>query len=74
MDIDSLKDDALKFLNSGLYEEALSCVDQALFLEKSNPDMLNLKGVILRALGRYSEALECFNESLEIDPRDRNSS
>jgi tetratricopeptide (TPR) repeat protein len=74
VNVDSLKDEAQKFLNSGSFEEALSCVDQALFLEKSNPDILNLKGVILRALGRYSEALECFNESLEIDPRDRNSS
>ena len=28
----------------------------------------------LRSLGRYDEALECYNKSLEIEPRDKESS
>jgi tetratricopeptide (TPR) repeat protein len=28
----------------------------------------NNKGVALSRLGRYQEALECYNEALEIDP------
>jgi len=31
-------------------------------------------GVTLRSLGRYDEAVDCFNKSLKIDPRDKDSS
>jgi len=34
----------------------------------------NLKGITLRSLGRYDEAISCFNKSLSIDPRDKNAS
>jgi len=54
------------FLESGSFEDALACFEQAL--------LLNLKAVSLRSLGRYDEAVECFNKSLEIDPRDKNAS
>ena len=63
-----------KYLDDGNYNDALSFFDQALALEPNNPDILNLKGVALRSLGRYDEASECYNKSLELDPRDKASS
>jgi len=33
-----------------------------------------LTGIALRSMGRYNEAVECFNKSLDLDPRDKNSS
>ncbi len=62
------------FLESGSFEDALACFEQALLLNQHNPELLNLKAVSLRSLGRYEEAVECFNKSLEIDPRDKNAS
>jgi len=43
-------------------------------LNQNDPDLWNLKGIALRSLGRYNEAVDCFNKSLEIDPRDKHSS
>ena len=43
-------------------------------LNQNDPDLWNFKGVTLRSLGRYDEAVECFNRSLKIDPRDKNTS
>jgi len=61
-------------LDEGRFDEALSSFEQAILLDQNNPDLWNLKGAALRSLGRYNEAIVCFNKSLEIDPRDKNSS
>ncbi|MDC0159457.1 tetratricopeptide repeat protein [Candidatus Nitrosopelagicus sp.] len=61
-------------LRKGDFESALSFFEQALLLEPKNPDLWNQKGIALRSLGRYDEASECYNKSLELDPRDRASS
>jgi tetratricopeptide (TPR) repeat protein len=53
------------------FDDALAYFDQALLMNQNDPELLNFKGVTLRSLGRYQEALECFNKSLEIDPRDK---
>ncbi len=58
----------------GNFNDALSYFEQAILLDQKNPDLWNLKGTVLRSLGRYNEAIDCFNKSLEIDPRDKNSS
>jgi len=63
-----------KQLEDGQYDEALNLFQKAILLNRSDPDLWNLKGVTLRSLGRYNEAIECFNKSLEIDPRDKNTS
>ena len=63
-----------KQLQDGNYNEALNSFEQAILLNQKEPDLWNLKGVALRSLGRYNEAIECFNKSLEIDPRDKNAS
>ncbi|MEE8181629.1 MAG: tetratricopeptide repeat protein [Nitrosopumilaceae archaeon] len=61
-------------LEDGKFNDALGFFEQALLLNQDNPDLWNYKGIALRSLGRYEEAMECFNKSLEIDPRDKNAS
>lgn len=58
-------------MDDGLFDDALGCFEQALLLNQDDPDLWNNKGVALRSLGRYGESLECFNKSLEIEPRDK---
>ena len=61
-------------LQDGNFENALNFFEQALLLKPNDPDLWNQKGVALRSLGRYDEASECYNRSLQLDPRDRASS
>ncbi len=63
-----------KQLDDGQYNDALNSFEQAILLNQNDPDLWNFKGVTLRSLGRYDEAVECFNRSLKIDPRDKNTS
>ena len=63
-----------KQLEDGQYDDALNLFQKAILLNQNDPDLWNLKGIALRSLGRYNEAIECFNKSLEIDPRDKNAS
>jgi len=72
--IDSLVEQGNSLLNDGKFEEALGFFEQALLLDQKNPELWNYKGVALRSIGRYNEAIECFNKSLEIDPRDSKAS
>ena len=74
MDVDILVKSGKKFLDEGDYNNALSFFDQALSIEPINADLWNLKGIALRSLGRYDEASDCYNKSLEIEPRDTESS
>ena len=74
VDIDTLVKQAKSLLEDGKFEEALSFFDQALLLDQNNADLWNYKGVTLRSMGRYDDALDCFNRSLEIDPRDKDAS
>ena len=72
--IDDLVSKGKFSMQEGKFDDALSFFDQALKFDKNNPDLWNYKGTALRSLGRYPEAMECFNKSLQIDPRDRYSS
>ena len=72
--IDQLSKIGKKQLENGQYENALNLFQKAILLNRNDPDLWNLKGIALRSLGRYNEAIECFNKSLEIDPRDKNAS
>jgi len=72
--IDELIEMGKKQLEDGQYDDALNLFQKAILLNRNDPDLWNLKGITLRSLGRYNEAIECFNKSLEIDPRDKNAS
>ena len=69
-DIIDLTKSGKKLLAVENYNDALSFFDQALSIEPTNADLWNLKGIALRSLGRYDEASDCYNKSLEIEPRD----
>jgi tetratricopeptide (TPR) repeat protein len=58
-------------MDDGKFDDALGFFEQALLLNQDDPDLWNHKGVALRSLGRYEESMECFNKSLEIEPRDK---
>jgi Flp pilus assembly protein TadD len=62
------------FLKESKFDLALGFFEQALLLNQNDPDLWNYKGVALRGMGRYEEAMYCFNKSLKIDPRDKFSS
>jgi Flp pilus assembly protein TadD len=72
--IDELIKMGKKQLEDGQYDDALNLFQKAILLNRNDQDLWNLKGIALRSLGRYNEAIECFNKSLEIDPRDKNAS
>ena len=72
--IDELVKMGKKQLEDGQYDDALNLFQKAILLNQNDPDLWNLNGIALRSLGRYNEAIECFNKSLEIDPRDKNAS
>ena len=72
--IDELIKMGKKQLEDGQYDDALNLFQKAILLNRNDPDIWNLKGIALRSLGRYKEAIECFNKTLEIDPRDKNAS
>jgi len=73
-DITDLTKSGKKLLDAENYNDAVSFFDQALSQDPTNADLWNYKGIALRSLGRYDEALECYNKSLEIEPRDKESS
>jgi len=72
--IKDLIEKAKILLENNKFEEALGFFEQALLMNQNDPELWNHKGVALRSMGRYDEALECFNKSLELDPRDKNAS
>ncbi len=73
-EIQDLVSKGQSFLEDGKFNDALDFFEQALLLNQEDPDLWNNKGIALRSMGRYEEAMECFNKSLKIDPRDKNAS
>jgi len=70
-EIEELVEKGQSLMDDGKYDDALGFFEQALLLNQNNPDLWNYKGIALRSLGRYEESMDCFNKSLEIEPRDK---
>lgn len=70
-EIEELVQKGQTLMDEGQFDDALGFFEQALLLNQNDPDLWNNKGVALRSLGRYEESMECFNKSLEIEPRDK---
>ena len=73
-DIEPLIQRGLENIKNEDFEKALTFFEHALLLKPDDPDLWNHKGIVLRSLGRYDEAADCYNRSLQLDPRDRASS
>lgn len=73
-EIENLVKKGQSLMDGGKFDDALGFFEQALLLNQNDPDLWNNKGIALRSLGRYEESMECFNKSLEIEPRDKNAS
>ena len=71
VEIQDLVKKGQSLLEDGKFIDALGFFEQALLLNQNDPDLWNNKGIALRSLGRYEESMECFNKSLEIEPRDK---
>ncbi len=52
----------------GLLNESLESYDDILTRNQSNVKAWYLKGYTLSRLGRYDEAISCYDRALEIDP------
>lgn len=63
-----------RLMDESRFERAAELFEQALSLDRNNPDLWNSLGVALRSAGRYDEAARCFDRSLEIEPRDKDAS
>jgi len=73
-EIEDLVKNGQSLMDDGKYDDALGYFEQALLLNQNDPDLWNNKGIALRSLGRYEESMDCFNKSLEIEPRDKYAS
>ena len=70
-EIEKLVQKGQALMDDGKFFDALGFFEQSLLLNQNDPDLWNHKGIALRSLGRYEESMECFNKSLEIEPRDK---
>ncbi|MFQ6050085.1 MAG: MBL fold metallo-hydrolase [Candidatus Hydrothermarchaeota archaeon] len=59
-------DAGIALADSGLFEEAIYCLDKALEEDPRSQEALGLKGSCLTDIGRNEEAIECFDKILEI--------
>ena len=54
--------------NSGDISGSLACFETATQINPLDPSGWNNKGVVLRSMGRYQDALTSFNKAIELDP------
>lgn len=65
--VDDLLRKAITFMNAGLLDEALECIDLCL-IRSTNELVLLYRGIILSRKGLQEMALTEFDKLLEIDP------
>ena len=54
------------------FDEAISCIDEAIKLEPNNVDVWMDKGYILYVAQKFAESLVCIDKLLELNPNDSN--
>lgn len=62
-------DEGAVHYKAGQYEEALTCLEQALILDTKSAQNNYLKGMVLLQLGRLWEAMAAFDEAIELRPK-----
>jgi len=67
-DKDVLFEKSISFIKSGIYEEALGCINEILELDPANIKILFYMGFTLNRLGRFEEAASYFDKVLAIQP------
>ena len=53
--------------NEGDLSGSLGCFESATQVRPRDPSGWNNKGVVLREMGRYQDALTCFTKAIDID-------
>ncbi len=66
-------EDIVDLYNSKNFQRALNSVNKYIKINVKNNQAYNLKGVILRALGRNNEALLNYDKAIKIKPNDLNA-
>ena len=66
-------EDIVDLYNSKNFQRALNSVNKYIKINENNNQAYNLKGVILRALGRNNEALLNQDKAIKIKPNDLNA-
>ena len=58
-----------KFFTFKIINDAsMQCCDRSISLNPDNALAFNTKGNILYKLGKYKDAIECYNKAIEIEP------
>jgi tetratricopeptide (TPR) repeat protein len=53
------------------YDEALQAFDTVLSIKPEHVFALNNRGTVLCKMGRFAEAVKCYNKSLQLSPGDK---
>ena len=57
-----------ELLDQGLYKEAIEQFDAAIAEQPGSWKALNSKGFAFQKLSKYTEAVECFDKALDLNP------
>lgn len=63
-----LVNEGLIHLHQGRWEDALDALDRAIKANEQNPYAWNLRGVVLRESGRFTEARTSYERAVALDP------
>ena len=70
LEVKRLFDQGVKALEAHQPEQALIYLDQALALDRHDPEVWCCRGLVLGHLQRYAESVESFDRTLELSPND----
>ena len=63
----TLRDEAWKLRNLGMYRDALDTINEALSEDGANANSYNMKAIILEDMGEYEDALRNYDRSLSMN-------